>query len=120
MGSTIVVVDCLADFNRYFGRAKELPGVREMFNKGGTYLPLPFRFEADLAAKAATEESARNASFQKFRNQGTEYYGDNDELDGDLLAEEDELARKGTNTSLFHHRLYADTVRLGRSRRSNR
>ena len=30
-----------------------------------------------------------------FRNQGTEYYGDNDEVDGSLIEEEDDLARKG-------------------------
>lgn len=30
-----------------------------------------------------------------FRNQGTEYYGDNDELNGKLLEEEEELARTG-------------------------
>lgn len=82
--------------------------------------PIHIPYELTLVAKAATEESARNASFQKFRNQGTEYYGDNDELDGDLLAEEDELARKGTRTSLFTERLFADTVRLGRSHQSNR
>jgi pre-mRNA-splicing factor ISY1 len=51
-----------------------------------------------VPAVAATEESARNASFQMFRNQGTEYYGDNDELDGGLLEEEDKLARQGPPT----------------------
>ncbi|KAK4684522.1 pre-mRNA-splicing factor ISY1, partial [Tremellales sp. Uapishka_1] len=63
---------------KYFGRAKELPGVREMFTKG---------------AEAATEESARNASFQMFRNQGTEYFGDNDEMDLSLAQDEEALAR---------------------------
>lgn len=42
----------------------------------------------------ATEDSARNASFQMFRNQGPEYYGDADELDLDLVKEEDEAARE--------------------------
>ena len=46
-------------------------------------------------AQQATEESARNASFQMFRNQGPDYYGDNDDLDGKLGEEEDELARRG-------------------------
>ncbi|GMK55806.1 hypothetical protein CspeluHIS016_0208620 [Cutaneotrichosporon spelunceum] len=64
---------------KYFGRARELPGVKEMFEKG---------------AKAATEESARNASFQMFRNQGTDYYGDLDEMDASLAGEEDAAARR--------------------------
>ncbi|KAL7420783.1 NineTeen Complex (NTC) component [Cryptotrichosporon argae] len=64
---------------KYFGRARELPGVKEMFTRG---------------AQAATEESARNASFQMFRNQGAEYYGDLDEVDAGLIREEDELARQ--------------------------
>ncbi|BEI92973.1 uncharacterized protein CcaverHIS019_0506010 [Cutaneotrichosporon cavernicola] len=64
---------------KYFGRARELPGVKEMFEKG---------------AKAATEESARNASFQMFRNQGTDYYGDLDEMDPSLAGEEDAAARR--------------------------
>lgn len=35
--------------NRYFGRAKELPGVREMFNKGGmSYSPWSRLEDADL------------------------------------------------------------------------
>ncbi|TXT15952.1 hypothetical protein VHUM_00455 [Vanrija humicola] len=64
---------------KYFGRARDLPGVKEMFAKG---------------AQAATEESARNASFQMFRNQGPDYYGDNDELDPKLAAEEEEATRQ--------------------------
>jgi len=64
---------------KYFGRAKELPGVKEMFTKG---------------AQQATEESARNASFQMFRNQGADYYGDTDEVDAGLAEEEDALARE--------------------------
>ncbi|ORY25631.1 Isy1-like splicing factor [Naematelia encephala] len=64
---------------KYFGRAKELPGVKEMFSRG---------------AIQASEESARNASFQMFRNQGPEYYGDTDEGDAELIAEEEESARK--------------------------
>ncbi|WWD18558.1 hypothetical protein CI109_103011 [Kwoniella shandongensis] len=64
---------------KYFGRAKDLPGVKELFTRG---------------AQQATEESARNASFQMFRHQGPSYYGDEDEMDQDLAKEEDELARK--------------------------
>ncbi|WVR06409.1 hypothetical protein IAU60_003440 [Kwoniella sp. DSM 27419] len=64
---------------KYFGRAKDLPGVKELFTRG---------------AQQATEESARNASFQMFRHQGPSYYGDEDEMDPSLAEEEDELARK--------------------------
>ncbi|WWC70849.1 uncharacterized protein I206_104801 [Kwoniella pini CBS 10737] len=64
---------------KYFGRAKELPGVKELFERGATQ---------------ATEESARNASFQMFRHQGPSYYGDEDEMDATLAEEEDELAQQ--------------------------
>ncbi|WVN85096.1 pre-mRNA-splicing factor ISY1 [Cryptococcus depauperatus CBS 7841] len=64
---------------KYFGRAKELPGVKDMFTK---------------SAQQATEESARNASFQMFRHQGPGYFGDEDELDEDLIGKEDEEAKK--------------------------
>ncbi|WWC62690.1 uncharacterized protein I303_105287 [Kwoniella dejecticola CBS 10117] len=64
---------------KYFGRAKELPGVKELFERGATQ---------------ATEESARNASFQMFRHQGPSYYGDEDEMDATLAEEEDELAKQ--------------------------
>ncbi|GFZ45153.1 Pre-mRNA-splicing factor ISY1 [Saitozyma sp. JCM 24511] len=64
---------------KYFGRARELPGVKELFTRGATQ---------------ASEESARNASFQMFRHQGPEYYGDVDEMDAKLAQEEDKLARR--------------------------
>lgn len=51
-------------------------------------------------AVQASEDSARNASFQMFRHQGPEYYGDTDEMDSGLAAEEEELARQG-RLSLF-------------------
>jgi pre-mRNA-splicing factor ISY1 len=52
-----------------------------------------------MAAQAASEESARNASFQMFRNQGPGYFGDNDEGDAALAEEEEELARQGERFS---------------------
>jgi hypothetical protein len=33
-----------------------------------------------------------------FRNQGPDYYGDNDEMDANLAAEEDAAQRQGTPT----------------------
>lgn len=65
---------------RYFGRAKELPGVKELFTR---------------STQQATEESARTASFQMFRHQGPDYYGDEDELDKELIDSEDVQAREG-------------------------
>jgi len=64
---------------KYFGRAKDLPGVRELFKKS-TEVP---------------EEELSYAFYKKFQNQGSEYYGDLDEADETLLqyekaAEEDE------------------------------
>ncbi|TYJ58582.1 hypothetical protein B9479_000792 [Cryptococcus floricola] len=67
---------------KYFGRAKELPGVKELFTR---------------SAAQATEESARNSSFQMFRHQGPGYYGDEDELEEGLLAEEEEASRQEWN-----------------------
>jgi hypothetical protein len=51
--------------------------------------------KADAPATQASEESARNASFQMFRNQGPEYYGDFDEADEALAEEEEKASREG-------------------------
>jgi hypothetical protein len=51
---------------------------------------------AHRPAANANEESARNASFQMFRNQGPEYFGDMDEVDAELAAAEEAAAREGT------------------------
>jgi len=66
---------------KYFGRAKELPGVKELFQKS-TEVP---------------EEEQSYAFYKKFLNQGPDYYGDLDEADESLLqyekeAEEEEWA----------------------------
>lgn len=50
-------------------------------------------------AQAATEESARNASFQMFRNQGPDYFGDTDEMDAGLAAAEEAAQREGGYTN---------------------
>ncbi|CDZ96265.1 mRNA splicing factor [Phaffia rhodozyma] len=60
---------------KYFGRAKELPGVKELFSK---------------KAVAETDESQRAELFRRYRNQGPEYYGDLDETDGTVLDAERE------------------------------
>jgi len=58
---------------KYFGRAKELPGVRELFQS---------------RKKDEEEENQVHAYYKKFTNQGPVYFGDLDETDGKLLAYE--------------------------------
>ncbi|GJE86377.1 Isy1 domain-containing protein [Phanerochaete sordida] len=65
---------------KYFGRAKDLPGVRELFQS---------------KKKEEDEENQAQAYYKKFTNQGPAYFGDLDEADGSLLefeqrAEEEE------------------------------
>ena len=65
---------------RYFGRAKELPGVKELF-----------------ASKKKEEEEENLAAnyYKKFLNHGPAYYGDLDEADGKLLEYEMEAEERG-------------------------
>lgn len=65
---------------RYFGRAKELPGVKELF-----------------ASKKKDEEEENQAAnyYKKFLNHGPAYYGDLDEADGKLLEYEMEAEERG-------------------------
>ncbi|KAK0199328.1 Isy1-like splicing factor [Desarmillaria ectypa] len=55
---------------KYFGRAKELPGVRELFQS---------------RKNEEEEENQTLAFYKKFLGQGPAYYGDTDEVDGKLL-----------------------------------
>lgn len=59
---------------KYFGRAKDLPGVKEMFNRSTEQ-------EEEL-------ESYRTQKFRRFQNQSGAYFGNEDEQDGTVLAEE--------------------------------
>lgn len=59
---------------KYFGRAKDLPGVKEMFNR--------------TAAQEEELESYRTQKFRRFQNQTGAYFGNEDEDDGVLLDEE--------------------------------
>jgi len=63
---------------KYFGRAKELPGVRELFQSR--------KIEDDEANQTL-------AYYKKFMNQGPAYYGDLDEQD-DILLESERLAEE--------------------------
>lgn len=65
---------------RYFGRAKELPGVKELFQS---------------RVKEEDEENQVHAYYKKFTNQGPSYYGDLDEKDGSLLEYEKEMEEAG-------------------------
>lgn len=72
---------------KYFGRAKELPGVKELFAS---------------KKKDVEEENLAAIYYKKFLNHGPAYYGDLDEADGKLLeyemeAEEQDWAKAYTN-----------------------
>ncbi|KAF5367140.1 hypothetical protein D9758_003877 [Tetrapyrgos nigripes] len=58
---------------KYFGRAKDLPGVRELFQS---------------RKNEEEEENKTLTYYKKFLNQGPAYYGDLDENDGKLLEVE--------------------------------
>ncbi|KAJ8496898.1 hypothetical protein ONZ45_g12274 [Pleurotus djamor] len=60
---------------KYFGRAKDLPGVRELFQS---------------RKQEEEEENQAFAFYKKFMNQGPPYYGDMDENDGELLKYEEQ------------------------------
>ena len=59
---------------KYFGRAKDLPGVRELFQS---------------RKKEEDEENEVLAFYKKFLNQGPSYFGDLDEDDKELLRQEE-------------------------------
>ena len=68
---------------RYFGRAKDLPGVRELFQS---------------KKNEEEEESQAFAYYKKFMGQGPAYYGDLDETQGPdgILAYERTAEEDGT------------------------
>jgi hypothetical protein len=86
---------------RYFGRAKELPGVKELFQ----------------SRKNEEEEENQALSFyKKFMNQGPAYFGDLDEQDGSVLKYEHEAEDDGM-TSLCAAQSQADCdYQLGKRR----
>lgn len=60
---------------KYFGRAKDLPGVKEMLNRS--------------VEEEAEMESFRSLKYKRFAHQPPSYYGDEDEDDGLILAAEE-------------------------------
>lgn len=71
---------------KYFGRAKELPGVKELFMSKKT--------EED-------EENKVQNYYKKFMNLGPAYFGDLDETDGKLLEFEMHAEEEGTYPHLL-------------------
>jgi len=69
---------------RYFGRAKDLPGVREMFMS---------------KAKDEDEETQAMSYYKKFLGQGPSYFGDLDEADDELLEFERDAEETGVSIS---------------------
>ncbi|TFY80857.1 hypothetical protein EWM64_g3158 [Hericium alpestre] len=67
---------------KYFGRAKELPGVKELF---------------EGRKKEEDEETATYSFYKKFTNQGPQYFGDLDEADGTLSQYEREVEEQEWN-----------------------
>ena len=72
----------VATLSRYFGRAKELPGVKELFMS---------------KKKEEDEENQAQNFYKKFTNQGPAYFGDLDETDGKLLEFEQQAEEEGVH-----------------------
>ena len=79
--------DTSRDLCRYFGRAKELPGVKELF---------------ESKKKEEDEDVATTAFYKKFTGQGPSYFGDLDEADGELLAFERKAEEEGVHSIQKH------------------
>lgn len=93
---------CSPSTFRYFGRAKDLPGVRELFQS---------------RKKDEDEDNQTLAYYKKFMNQGPAYYGDLDEGDGTLLKYEQEAEDEGKVAIAVPTCCFYPTVsfRMGRS-----
>ncbi|KAH0578764.1 NineTeen Complex (NTC) component [Termitomyces sp. 'cryptogamus'] len=72
---------------KYFGRAKDIPGVRELFQS---------------RMKEEEEENQALAFYKKFMDQGPPYYGDLDENDGTLLRYERAAEEEGVYEAPTH------------------
>ncbi|KAI0045615.1 Isy1-like splicing factor [Auriscalpium vulgare] len=74
---------------KYFGRAKELPGVKELF---------------ESRKKEEDEETATQNFYKKFTNQGPAYFGDLDEADGSLLEYEKQAEERDWDEAISNLR----------------
>lgn len=107
---------------RYFGRARELPGVKELFAKKGRswvigvspsarHALLPVHLPTDPAlfrrsfssAPVGDEDAVRREIYKKYRNQGPAYYGDLDDADASLLVDDRELEEQGASLPFVLH-----------------
>ncbi|KAJ3528986.1 hypothetical protein NMY22_g9186 [Coprinellus aureogranulatus] len=76
---------------KYFGRAKDLPGVKELFQ----------------SHKAEVEEENQALNhYKKFMNQGPSYYGDVDDADEALLEYERAAEEEGAELFIANQELY--------------
>jgi len=78
---------------KYFGRAKDLPGVRELFQS---------------RKNEEEEENQVLAHYKRFMNQGPAYYGDLDEADGKLLTYEHEAEEEDWEEACINAREVLD------------
>lgn len=74
---------------KYFGRAKELPGVKELFEGAA-------REQEELEALKKTDDV-----YKAFKDQGPAYFGDLDEQDGELLKAEHAEEEEGAPLPFF-------------------
>lgn len=72
--------DRISQLVRYFGRAKDLPGVRELFQS---------------RKDDEEEENKVFAHYKRFLNRGPPYYGDVDDTNPQLLAYEQSTEEDG-------------------------
>lgn len=89
---------CLIATHRYFGRAKELPGVKELFEQSGalvfpSVLPSKVTLTTRTVAEQAELDSYKTTQASIFDNVDPSYYGEED--DAALVAEERQAELKG-------------------------
>ncbi|TIA90283.1 hypothetical protein E3P99_01607 [Wallemia hederae] len=77
---------------KYFGRAKELPGVKELFER------------TDM------DEEAEDDIYKPFTDQGPDYYGDTTEQDEDVLEYEREMEEKATQNAVERLKVVLNTA----------
>ncbi|TIB77603.1 hypothetical protein E3Q22_02982 [Wallemia mellicola] len=85
---------------KYFGRAKDLPGVKELFER------------------TDQEEEAEDDLYKPFTDQGPEYYGDTTEGNDELLAYEYELEQKSHQKAIDRLKVVFNTADLHDSQKT--
>ncbi len=92
----------ISPFIRYFGRARELPGVKELFEQYGAFVSLATQYSRDRCLHSAYQitEEEKQARVVMTKDDtviqlDSDYYGYRDEDDGALLKYERGLEEKG-------------------------